>query len=150
MQTYTTSESIHTTTIFFVVFQQFWRKKFVGPSTADGLAHIIYIKKNSDISILYLGTDDFYVFPPCSRLYNTNEKSWTEPSIVECAGWREIQNSIYWMGKVGSTCLMEYAFPFSSLESFVRAFLLFQHVVSQNFCPFKLICIALEFKIQNI
>ena len=43
------------------------------------------------------------------------------------------------MGKVGSTCLMEYAFPFSSLESFVRAFLLFQHVVSQNFCPFKLI-----------
>ena len=81
-------------------------------------------------------------FPPCSRLYNTNEKSWTEPSIVECAGWREIQNSIYWMGKVGSTCLMEYAFPFSSLESFVRAFLLFQHVVSQNFCPFKLICLA--------
>ena len=37
-------------------------------------------------------------------------------SIVECAGWREIQNSIYWMGKVGSTCLMEYAFVLFSLS----------------------------------
>ena len=64
MQTYTTSESIHTTTIFFVVFQQFWRKKFVGLSSADGLAHIIYIKKFWYIHLIYIwGQMTFMFFP---------------------------------------------------------------------------------------
>ena len=54
-------------------------------------------------------------------LYTYIHVRWLAPfpflcSIVECAGWREIQNSIYWMGKVGSTCLMEYAFVLFSLS----------------------------------
>ena len=51
-------------------------------------------------------------------LHMSDDLLWNIPlcSIVECAGWREIQNSIYWMGKVGSTCLMEYAFVLFSLS----------------------------------
>ena len=107
MQTYTTSESIHTTTIFFVMFQQFWRKKFVGPSSTDGLAHIIYIKKILIYpSYIYLGTDDFYVFPPCSRLYNTNRRAEQSPQLlsvqagvkfkIRYIGWEKWDLHVWW------------------------------------------------------
>ena len=100
------------------------------------MAHIMYFFPM--IHLIHIWGQMTFLFVR-SPSYTTKASS---SSIVECAGWREIQNSIYWMGKVriymfDGICLLSHSLSHSSW--IFPAFPLFQHVikVSHNFCPFS-------------
>ena len=99
------------------------------------MAHIMYFFPM--IHLIHIWGQMTFLFV---RSPSYTAKASSASSIVECAGWREIQNSIYWMGKVriymfDGICLLSHSLSHSSW--IFPAFPLFQHVikVSHNFCP---------------